>query len=294
MLTPSAGEEAALSAPHRSIGERVLPGLSLAHLGRRVGGVVGAIAVWEIVVASGAVPSEQLPRIQAVISAIVSSRDALLNAVAQSLGTWALSLVIATAFGSLAGVLVGISAIADQLSDFIVRMARSLPTLALIPVAILIAGAGPAMAIGLVSIACFWPVFINTKYGVRRIEPGYLDAARVAGYSKPLVVKRIIIPSALPSIASGVRVAIGLGILVTVAVELVAASGGLGEYVLQAQQLNLSARLYAGVIVGGILGWLLNALYGFIDRNLLHWARRGQGSNAFRLSSRQRRLIELQ
>ena len=151
-------------------------------------------------------------------------------------------------------------------------MMRPLPSLALIPVAILIAGLGVTMTSGLVAFAAFWPVFINTRYAVHQIEP---KAARLRSRSRPASVgpgpAGGTPPAAAPSMATGVRVSVGLAVVVTVSVELVAGTGGLGEYVLVAQQSGNAGEMYAGVVAGGFLGWGLNVAWRVAADALMPW-----------------------
>ncbi len=182
-----------------------------------------------------------------------------------------LGLAIASAAGAVLGVAVGTSVWADAATDVIVRMARPLPSLALIPIAILLAGLGTTMTSGLVAFAAFWPVFINARYAARQVEPLQLDTGRALGFGRWELIWRVVVPSVAPAIATGVRVAAGIATVVTISVELVAGTGGLGGYVMHAQEGGATAMMYAGIVVGGLLGWLLSVGIGALARKALRW-----------------------
>ena len=234
---------------------------------RPLGGVAVALVIWDAVSITGVVNKSALPTPLATFGAIVKHSVGLGSAVLGTLEAWSLGIVIAALAGITIGTLVGRSRTADAATETLVRMMRPLPSLALIPIAILVAGLGLKMTSGLVSFAAFWPVFINTRAGVRQVDNRFLESANALGLRGFELIRRVIIPASLPMIASGIQVAISLALVVTVSVELVGGTGGLGQFVLVAQQGNATSTMFAGVIVGGSLGWALNAIYiGVIDR----------------------------
>ncbi len=245
---------------------------------RMAGGVAVAIGLWEFVSVTGVVSSTALASVSATAAAIGSNAGVLFSAVGQTLEAWAVGLAIATLAGVLFGALVGRSQIADALTETLVRMMRPLPSLALIPIAILVAGLGLKMTAGLVAFTSFWPIFINTRYGVAQVERLLLETATTLGLRGLALVRSVVLPAAAPLIASGFQVAVGLALVVTVSVELVGGTGGIGSYVLAAQQGNAVANMYAGIIVGGFLGWVLNTGFAGLFRRLLPWANQREGA----------------
>lgn len=245
--------------------------------GRRVGGIVVAIAIWEIVSVSGLVTNQALAGVSDTASAIAAHAGALVSAAGGTLEAWAVGIAIAIVAGIGCGSLVGRSRVAEALTEGLVRMMRPLPSLALIPVAILVAGLGLKMTAGLVAFTSFWPIFINTRYGVRQVDNVFLDTGRALGLDGPRLLLKVIMPAAAPLIASGVQVGISLALVVTVSVELVGGTGGLGTFVLQAQQGNAVPTMYAGIIVGGFVGWALNVGYASLVRRTLPWNNRLEG-----------------
>lgn len=242
--------------------------------GRRVGGVVVAIAVWELVSVSGLVTNQAMAGVGETASAIGAHAGTLVTAAGGTLKAWAVGIAIAIAAGVVIGSLVGRSRVAEAFTEGLVRMMRPLPSLALIPVAILVAGLGLTMTAGLVAFTSFWPIFINTRYGVRQVDNLLMDTGRTLGLHGPRLLLKVVMPAAAPLIASGIQVAISLALVVTVSVELVGGTGGLGTLVLQAQQGNAVPMMYAGIIVGGFIGWGLNIGFASLVRRTLPWSNR--------------------
>jgi ABC-type nitrate/sulfonate/bicarbonate transport system permease component len=234
-------------------------------------GVAVAFGTWALVSETGLVTTKDLPTIPAVADALGGSARDLAASLGTTLESVLIGLVIASVCGGVLGLAVGLSAWADAATDVLVRMMRPMPSLALIPIAILLAGLGTTMTSGLVAFAAFWPVFINARYGVRQVEPKLVDIGRAMSFGRWELIWRVVVPSTLPAIFTGVRIAVGIATVVTISVELVAGTGGLGGFVMDAQQGGSIPQMYAGILVGGLVGWLLNLLFSTAGRRLLRW-----------------------
>ncbi len=264
--------------------ERALPARKRSGGGRRlfrqVTGVVIALLGWEALSASGVVNSFALASPVQTASKVVSQAGPLAHAVLGTLVAWALGLAIAAVLGIVLGTLVGVSKSADAATEWLVRAMRPMPSLALIPIAILVAGLGLKMTAGLVAFASFWPIFINTRYGVRQIDNRLLETAQSLGLRGLSRLGRVVLPAASPMISTGLQVALSLALVVAVSVELVGGTGGLGQFVATAQQGNQTASMYAGIVLGGVLGWALATLYAAVVKRALPWVARPQGEPA--------------
>jgi NitT/TauT family transport system permease protein len=234
-------------------------------------GVLLALGLWELLAQTGVISGDALPPVQSVAAALFSSRGPLLASLGTTLESLLIGLAIASAAGAVLGVAVGSSEWADATTDVIVRMMRPLPSLALIPVAILLAGLSTTMTVGLVAFAAFWPVFINARYATRQVDPRLLDTGRALGFGRWELIWRVVVPSVAPAVVTGIRVAAGIATVVTISVELVAGTGGLGGYVMTAQEGNATPQMYAGIVVGGFLGWLLSYGIATFARLALRW-----------------------
>lgn len=271
---------ASLAAPLAEVGRpAVRRRRSHGALLRRVGGVAIAIGIWTLVSGTGMVSSQALASVGATAAAIGDHPGALAAAATSTLEAWAVGLAIAIVGGVVAGTLVGRSRFAEAGTEILVRMMRPLPSLALIPIAILVAGLGLKMTAGLVAFTSFWPIFISTRYGVHQVDNLFIDTAATLDVRGLGLLGRVVLPAAAPLVASGIQVAVSLALVVTVSVELVGGTGGLGTYVLQAEQAGAVPLMYSGIIVGGMLGWALNMGYGVLVRRLLPWADRRQDAS---------------
>ncbi|MDE3206157.1 MAG: ABC transporter permease [Acidobacteriota bacterium] len=276
VVTPGGAPVIGMSAP--PAGSPVpAGGVRVRRLGRQVGGVVVAVAIWELVSLSGVITDQALASVPGTFRALGSHAGKLASAAGGTLEAWGVGLVIAAGAGVVAGTVVGRYRLAEAFTEVLVRMMRPLPSLALIPIAILVAGLGLKMTAGLVAFTSFWPVFINTRYGVRQVDNLLIDTARTLHLGRLNLLTKVILPAAAPLIASGFQVAISLALVVTISVELVGGTGGIGSFVLQAQQSGVVPTMYAGILVGGLVGWVLNSGFRVLVARLLPWANRTEG-----------------
>lgn len=245
-------------------------------LARSLGGVAIALIIWELLSISGAVNKNALPTPPATFLALVDNIGGLFNSLLNTLEAWIIGMLIASIAGIVIGTMVGRSPTADAATETVVRMMRPLPSLALIPIAILVAGLGLKMTVGLVSFAAFWPIFINTRAGVRQVDNRFLESGSALGLKGYELLFRVILPAAAPLIATGIQIAISIALIVTISVELVGGTGGLGQFVLLAQQANALSEMFAGIVVGGFIGWLLNVIYMAIVDRVLPWRTQGE------------------
>jgi NitT/TauT family transport system permease protein len=243
-------------------------------------GVAVAVGPWEVLALADAPGPQFLASVPAVARALGDSAGALGRALLGTLGVWATAVGISFVGAAVLGVVVAAVPLLDGLSEWIVRSTRSIPALALIPIAILVLGLTQTMEAVLVVAAAFWPIFVNVVYGVRRYRVEHREMAAALKLPRRRFYGRIVLPATAPMASSGLRAAIGLAMAATVAVELVVGYGGLGGLVLNAEQSSNTPLIYAGVLVGGAAGWLLNLLFVGGQRRLLPWAYRSgpQGS----------------
>jgi len=146
---------------------------------------------------------------------------------------------------------------------------RHIPPMSVIPLLILWFGIGETPKIILIILATFFPVFMNAMQGIKDCDPKLVEVAKVFGYKKWDQFKFVILPSAIPSILTGLRLGLGYSWRSLVAAELVAASSGLGYMILDAEQLSRSDVVFMGVLVIGSLGAVLD--YGFLIATRRHF-----------------------
>ena len=188
-----------------------------------------------------------------------------------TLSVYARGLALASVLAILVGILMGTYRPVFDALKIIVEFLRPVPSVAMIPLAILFFGLGATMRISVISYAAFWPLLINTIYGVRAIDPLALDVARNFGITGAAALWRVTLPSALANIATGFRISSTIALVVTITTELIAGNSGIGFYISQMEQANRLPPMYAGILLTGILGYLLNSLFVTLERRLVFW-----------------------
>ena len=148
---------------------------------------------------------------------------------------------------------------------------RPIPPIAWIPLAILWFGIGDAPSYFIVAIGAFFPVFVSTYDGIRQVDPRFVQVARCLGASGRRVTLEVVLPAALPSILTGLRVGLGFGWMAVVAAELVAARSGLGYMIQVNRSLLETARVLVGMGLIGLLGYLMSAALGWLAAVLFPW-----------------------
>lgn len=192
--------------------------------------------------------------------------------VGMTLLSFAEGLILATVLAVSIGVLMGAIPIVYDALKTIVELLRPIPSVAMIPLAILFLGLGTPMRVAVVTYASFWPLLISTLYGVRAVDPVALDTARNFGVPPFEALYRVILPAALVNIATGLRVSASIALVVTVTTELVAGNSGLGFYVAQMEQASRLPSMYAGILLTGILGYLVNVVFFTVERRVVFWS----------------------
>lgn len=176
--------------------------------------------------------------------------------------------------GSALGVVLGIAigrykAFGDYVEP-IIHFLRAIPPPALLPIFFILLGIGDEMKISLIAFAVIWPVLLNTIDGVRSVETLHLDTARVFEFSRMKVFAGIILPSAAPKIFAGLRVSLAVALIVMVISEMTSSSG-IGYNVVVAQRSFQMLDMWAGILILGILGYILNAVLAFIETRVTSW-----------------------
>ena len=151
------------------------------------------------------------------------------------------------------------------------EMLRSIPAVILIPPAMLFLGMGTPMKVAVIAYGTFFPIVINTIYGVKNVESEFVLTARTFGYDRREIFWFVLLPSTLPWIFSGLRIALSLGLVVTVAAEMVGTIDGLGYFILYGLRTFKVTQVFTGIITLGFLGWSLNKLFMFGQRHLIPW-----------------------
>jgi len=189
--------------------------------------------------------------------------------VARLIAGWA----IAVAAGVALGAAIGRSRLLARLLMPSIEFLRSLPGPALIPIFLVLLGTEAEMRIALIAFGSVWPILLNTIEGVSTIDAVQVAAARVFKLPTRARIVRVIIPSALPKIFAGMRIALSISVILMVVSELVASTNGIGHQISEAQTLFKLRDMWAGIMLLAILGLSLNGLFSLLERRVLHWHR---------------------
>lgn len=235
-------------------------------------------ATLEVVTRLGLIDPRHVPPASTILAATagILADPTFLAGVAGTLAAWALGLGAAVAVGVPLGVLLGASPRTYAASTAVIELLRPIPSVALIPLAILLLGRGLDMRLVLVAYASVWPILVNTLYGVRAIDPLVTDTAHAFGLRRLAMVRHAWLPAAAPFAYTGIRIAAGIALILAISTELIAGGGpGIGTWMLAASQTGVPRELlYAGIVVTGALGVLLNAALAGGERRLFAWHHR--------------------
>lgn len=182
------------------------------------------------------------------------------------------ALIASILIGIPAGIAIGTSRLGRGILDPIVEFLRPLPPLAYLPLIIIWVGIGEASKITVIALSMLPSIILSTSAGVRGVSKDHVNAARSLGASRRQVLREVVLPSAVPSILTGVRIALGAGWTTLVAAELVAATSGIGFMIQSAAQFLVTDIVIAGIIVIALIAILLEYVARQIERRLVPWA----------------------
>jgi ABC-type nitrate/sulfonate/bicarbonate transport system permease component len=192
-------------------------------------------------------------------------------ALGETLWGWALGLAIAMLAGIVFGVVIGSVPLLRAITASTIEFLRPIPSVALIPLVVLIYGSRPESALVLVVYAAFWQVLVQVLYGVADVDPVVRDTARSYRFSRWAIVRTVVWPTALPYVVTGFRLAAAVALILEITAELVIGVPGLGKAIGVAQSSGAVAETYALVIVVGVIGVVVNASARAVERRVLRW-----------------------
>jgi NitT/TauT family transport system permease protein len=159
-----------------------------------------------------------------------------------------------------------------QLLDPSFQILRPIPVTAWLPLAMILFGLGPRSAFFLVFLGAFYPILVNTIFGVRSVEPRLFEAASMLGCRGTAQFRRVVLPASLPAIFTGLRLGLGFAWVVIVAGEMTGVQTGLGAIIMEARQLSRTEIVISGMITIGIAGYVSDRLVTLLGRRLLAWS----------------------
>jgi ABC-type nitrate/sulfonate/bicarbonate transport system permease component len=238
-----------------------------------VSGVLLLAAAFEVVPQAGVVPAAYLPPLHQVLAALgtEAGRPLFWFSLYETLRGWAIGLAIATTAAIATGLLIGTVPVLRTATHSTIEFLRPIPSVALIPLAVLLFGADLRSKLLLIVYASFWQVLIQVLYGVQDIDPVARDTARSYRFSRWGRLRHVVWPTALPYVMTGLRLASAVALVLAVTSELIIGAPGLGQQIALAQSGAAVPTLYALVVVTGLVGIAINLLVRWAERRLLAW-----------------------
>jgi putative hydroxymethylpyrimidine transport system permease protein len=238
-----------------------------------LGLIVAVLAVWEIVVRLRDTPRWFLPPPSAVASALVRSHGPLLHHTAVTLEEvlvgFALSLLIGIAFA----LAIDSSRVVERAFYPFVIASQAIPIIALAPILLIWFGYGMTPKVIVVALICFFPIVVNMVDGLRSVDPDAIDLLRSMGASRWTIYRIVMIPSSLPYLFSGTRIAAAVSVIGALIGEWIGSSAGLGYFMIRSAGQFATAQVFAAVFVSALLGLGLFGAVSLVEWMLLPWRR---------------------
>ena len=243
------------------------------HPVARVLGLLGLVLAWEGVTRTGWVPPLFLPSPLGVLAA--GAEMLTTGELAVHIATSLRRIVLGFGLGALGGVSVGLAvgvfSLAEAIGNPLIAATFPIPKIALLPLLILWLGIGEASKVAVIMLGVFFPMAINTYSGVRQADPLLIRAAVSFGAGRWSVIRKVILPSALPMVFAGLRLGAGIALLLLVAAEQIAADAGIGFLILQSGNLMETTKLMVGIVVLSLLGVLSHWGLSGLERAVIRW-----------------------
>jgi ABC-type nitrate/sulfonate/bicarbonate transport system permease component len=235
--------------------------------------VAAGLALWQFVSVTGLISERDLPSMTTTFSELWSlmQTGAFWHAVFQTVRGWALGLGIAAALAVPIGIVLGSSDFAAHAFRVPIEFLRPIPSAALIPLLFLTLGTTLKSEVFLAAFGAFWPLLVQTMYGVRDVDPVATDTARSFGVSRLERLYRITLPSAVPYIATGLRISSTVSLILAFTAELFMGTPGLGRAINVAESFGLNDQLYALALATGFLGLAIHVVFTAAERRALRW-----------------------
>ncbi len=273
---PGLGEAATattVEAPPSAAGRFGTQATRAAQVAAILASVAAALAAWELASRGGLISERDLPSMSASFRELWSliQTGSFWGAFAQTVRGWALGLAVATALAVPVGILLGSSDFAARALRVPIEFLRPIPSAALIPLLFLTLGTRLRSEVFLAAFGAFWPLLVQTMYGVRDVDPLAIDTARSFGVGRFERLYRIKLPSAVPYIATGLRISSAVSLILAFTAELFMGIPGLGQKVNFAQAYGLNDQLYAYALATGFLGVAIHLVSTAAERGALRW-----------------------
>jgi ABC-type nitrate/sulfonate/bicarbonate transport system permease component len=238
-----------------------------------IAGLVLLLGSFELAPRIGLLPMDSFPPTSEVVveAARLAGTTAYWRALGDTLWGWAVASLLAFAIAVPLGLAVGASRVGQLLTRLTIDFLRPIPSVALIPLLVLVFGTRPQLKIALGVFGGVFPLLFQAMYGVQDVDPIARDSARSFGLGRFAIVRRIVLPSCAPFVATGARLSASVVLLLVVTGEYIVGVAGLGRMVLMAQSAGAYQQMYAYVLTAGLVGLVVNGGLVLAERRLLFW-----------------------
>ncbi|OPX43343.1 putative aliphatic sulfonates transport permease protein SsuC [Ruminiclostridium hungatei] len=228
---------------------------------------------WEIMSRNGYVKALILPAPSGILDAYIEliKSGRLFDNLLISIFRVAQGYVVGAVLGVAVGILIGLFKRVEIAFSIVLGFLRPIPIIAWMPVLILWMGIDEGSKVAVIAIGSFWPILINVVSGIRSVDDKYLEVAYIFEKNKIQILLKIVLPSALPSIFTGLRVGIGIAWMCVVGAELIASASGIGYLIMSSREMLQPDIMFAGVFSIGLIGLLIDSSLRIIEKRLLKW-----------------------
>jgi|Deesub1362A_J573_1020465.scaffolds.fasta_scaffold00115_30 ABC-type nitrate/sulfonate/bicarbonate transport system permease component len=242
---------------------------------RKTFSLVGFFLVWEGICYFGLVNPIFLPAPSKIFLTIIKLLQSgeLITHTTISLYRAILGFLLAAIIAVPHGILIAWFNTVEDLTNPLVELFRPIPAVALIPVAILWFGIGNLSKIMIIAFACYFPIILNTISGVRQVDVNLLKVAKLFGANRLQTLTKIVLPSAFPSIMTGLRLSLAVSLILLIVTEMIGARSGLGLMIIEAEYTFKTDKMFAGIFTIGFIGFFFNEIMVRVERRLTRWKR---------------------
>ena len=246
----------------------------------RIGSVAAAIALWQVLTANDVrlwLRFDTLPTVTEIVSAFgtrLGTPEYWLD-LGQSLIRILTGFALAAVAGVVTGIMLGRSPRFANVFGPLTELARPIPAIAIVPVAILLFPSDEAGIVFITFIAAYFPIMVSTRHAVRALPTLWEDSVRTLGGSRADVITRVVLPGILPGVFGGLSVGIGVAWICVISAEMISGRLGVGYRTWQAYTVLAYPQVFVGIITIGVLGFATSAAVELVGRRVTRWLPRG-------------------
>lgn len=231
------------------------------------------LLIWQLAADNGWMNKSVLPSVKKVVETgiKITASGKLPSHLGASFERVLIGFAIGAGLGLILGILMGLSPFLHKFLSSLVNLLRPVPMIAWIPIFILWFGIGEITKVFVIALGSFWPVLLNTISGIKSVDTKLLEVTKVLNKNKITVLTKVILPGAIPSIFTGIRLGIGAAWSCVVAAEMIAATRGVGFMITYARETAKPGEVFVGVIIIGVIGLLIDLVVRRIEKRLLKW-----------------------